>query len=110
MLVAYKYELHLPQPSETTPDTTHSQPMDARTAAIAADAARIRAGRALKLRVVNHQFAAQIAVHARAIERHTCKLVRLHAKIKAGGIAIPGPDNDEHHAVGFEELPRQATA
>jgi hypothetical protein len=39
--------------------------MDARTAAIAADAARIRAGHALALRVVRHKYAAQIAAHAR---------------------------------------------
>ena len=58
---------------------------------------------ALKLRVVNHEYAAQIAAHARAVERHACKLVRLHAKIKAEAIAIPGPDYDEHHAVSFEE-------
>jgi hypothetical protein len=57
--------------------------MDARTAAIAADAARIRKGQALKLRVVQHKYAAQIAAHARAVERHVRKLLRLHAKINA---------------------------
>jgi hypothetical protein len=55
---------------------------------------------ALKLRVVNHEYAAQIAAHARAVER---KLVRLHAKIKAEAMTMAGPDWDEHHAVGFEE-------
>ncbi len=60
---------------------------------------------ALKLRVVNHKYyaAAQIAAHARAVERHARKLFRLHAKNKAEAIAIAGPDYDEHHAVGFEE-------
>jgi hypothetical protein len=41
--------------------------------------------------------------HARAVERHARKLVRLHAKIKVEAVAIAGPDYDEHHAVGFEE-------
>ncbi len=58
---------------------------------------------ALKLRVINHKFAAQIAAHARAVERHARKLVRLHAKIKAEAMAISGPDYDKHHIVGFEE-------
>jgi hypothetical protein len=57
--------------------------MDIRTAAIAAEAARIRAGHALQLRVVHHKYAAQIAAHARAVERHARNLFRLHAKIKA---------------------------
>jgi hypothetical protein len=39
---------------------------------------------ALKLHVVNHKYAAQIAAHAHPVERHcTHKHVRLHAKIKA---------------------------
>ena len=66
--------------------------MDARTAAIAADAARIRRGHALKLLVVQHKYAAQIAAHARAVERHARKLQRLHAKINAEATAIAGAD------------------
>jgi hypothetical protein len=42
--------------------------VDARTA-IAADDARIRAGHALKLRVVHHKYATQITAHARAVKR-----------------------------------------
>jgi hypothetical protein len=62
--------------------------MDARTAAIAADAARIRKGHALKLRAVQHKYAAQIAAHARAVERHARKLSRLHNKINAVAKAL----------------------
>ncbi len=58
---------------------------------------------ALKLRVVNHTYAAQITAQARAVERRARKLVRLHAKIKAEAVAMAGPDSDEHRAVGFEE-------
>ncbi len=50
------------------------------------------------MRVVNHKYAAQIAAHARAVERHARKQARLHAKIKAEAIAVAGPDSDEHHA------------
>jgi hypothetical protein len=42
--------------------------VDARTA-IAADDPRIRAGHALKLRVVHHKYATQITAHARAVKR-----------------------------------------
>ncbi len=58
---------------------------------------------ALKLRVVNHKYAALIAGHARAVEHHERKLVRFHAKIKAEAVAMAGPDSDEHRAVAFEE-------
>ncbi len=51
----------------------------------------------------NHKYAAQIAAHARAVERHKRKLVRLHAKIKFEAVAIAGPDYDEHHAVSLKE-------
>jgi hypothetical protein len=34
----------------------------------------------------------QIAAHARAVERHARKLVRVHAKIKAEAIVMAGPD------------------
>jgi hypothetical protein len=83
--------------------------MDARTAAIATDAARIRKGHALKLRVVQHKYAAQIAAaHARAVERHACKLLRLHAKINAEATAIAGADFAEHHTIGFDEYESSA--
>jgi hypothetical protein len=58
---------------------------------------------ALKLRVVQHKFAAQIAAHARAVERHARKLRRLHAKINAEATAIAGFDFAEHHTLGFDE-------
>jgi hypothetical protein len=64
--------------------------------------ARGNARHALELRVVHHKYAAQIAVHARAVERHTRKLVRIHARIKAEAVAIAGADYDERHTVGFE--------
>jgi hypothetical protein len=79
--------------------------MDARTAVIASDAARIRKGHTLKLCVVQHKYAAQIAAHARAVERHASKLVRLLAKFTAKAIAIAWPDyhDADHHTVGFNE-------
>jgi hypothetical protein len=73
--------------------------MYARLDGIAADRARIRKD-ALKLRVVQHNYAAQIAAHARAVERHARKLQRLRAKINAEAIAIAG---DDHHTLGFDE-------
>jgi hypothetical protein len=77
--------------------------MDTRTAAIAADSARICKGHALKLRVVQHKYAARIAAHARAVECHALKLQRLHAKINAEATAIAGADFAEYHALGFDE-------
>jgi hypothetical protein len=79
--------------------------MDASTTAIAADAARICKGYALKLRVVQHKYAAQITTHARAIERHARKLLCLHAKInvEATAIMIAGADFAKHHILGFDE-------
>ncbi len=52
------------------------------------------------VRVVQHKYAAQVAVHARALERHARKLQRLHAKINAEAAAIAGAD---HHTLGFDE-------
>jgi hypothetical protein len=46
----------------------------------------------LKLRVVQHKYAAQVATHVRALERHARKLERLHAKINAKATAIAGAD------------------
>jgi hypothetical protein len=76
---------------------------DARTASIAADATRIREGHALKLRVVRHKNAAQIATHARPVEHHARKLARLHARINAEAVAIAGHYHHEYHSVCFEE-------
>jgi hypothetical protein len=66
--------------------------MDARTATIAAVSAHIRACNALKLRVIHHKYAAQIAAHARAMEMYARKLRKIHAKINAQAIAIAGSD------------------
>jgi hypothetical protein len=77
--------------------------MDARTAAIAADSACIRAGHAIKLRAVRHKYAAKVAMHASVVCFHARKLVRLHAKIHAEAVAIAGADYDEYHTVGFDE-------
>jgi hypothetical protein len=67
-------------------DTPHEDDERTRGAcayrAIAADsAAQVNARHALKLRVVRHKYTARIAAHARAMERHAHKLVRLHARI-----------------------------
>jgi hypothetical protein len=89
---------------QSHPKTTHRlNSMDARTAAIAADADRIRKGHALKLHVVQHKYAAQVAARASALERHARKLQRLHAKINAEATAIAGPDFADHHTLGFDE-------
>ncbi len=60
---------------------------------------------ALKLHVVQHKYAAQVAVHARALERHARKLQRLHAKIMINkeAAAIAGADFADHHTLGFDE-------
>ncbi len=63
--------------------------------------ASMRKEHALNLRVVQHKYAAQIAAHARALERHVRKLQLLHAKINAEAIAIAGFAN--HHTLGFDE-------
>jgi hypothetical protein len=65
--------------------------------------ANMRKEHALKLRVVQHKYAAQVAAHARALERHARKLQRLHAKIKAEATAIAGADFTDHHTLGFDE-------
>ncbi len=62
--------------------------MDARTTT--SDNIRLRRAVALKRRVVNHEYAAQIAAHARAVERHARKLARLHTKKKAEAVAMAG--------------------
>ncbi len=55
--------------------------------------ANMRKEHALKLRVVQNKYAAQVAVHARALERHARKLQHLHAKINAEAIATAGADS-----------------
>ncbi len=65
--------------------------------------ANMRKEHALKLHVVQHKYAAQVAVHARALERHARKLQRLHAKINAEATAIAGADFADHHTLGFDE-------
>jgi hypothetical protein len=77
--------------------------MYARLDDIAADLARMRKEHALKPRVVQHKYAAQIAAHARAVECHARKLQRLRAKINAKATAIAGADFAEHHTLGFDE-------
>ncbi len=73
----------------------HIVMMDARTAATAADSARVNARHALKLRVVRHKHAARIAAPARAKKRHAHQPVRLNAWIHTSSIAIAGPDCEE---------------
>jgi hypothetical protein len=63
---------------------------------------RCNARHALKLSVGLHKYAARIAVHARAVERHAHKLLRLHARIKAEAVTIAAPDYEEYHTVGFD--------
>jgi hypothetical protein len=65
--------------------------------------ANMRKEHALKLRVVQHKYAAQVAVHARALERHARKLQHLHAKINKEAAAIAGVDFADHHTLGFDE-------
>jgi hypothetical protein len=52
---------------------------------------------------VQHKYAAQVATHARALERHAHKLQRLHAKINAKATSISGADFADHHTLGFDE-------
>jgi hypothetical protein len=79
--------------------------MDACTSNIAsqAEAAHICKGHTLKLHFVRHKYAAQIAAHTRAVERHARKLPRVHAKINAKAITIAGSDYTNHQIVGFDE-------
>jgi hypothetical protein len=79
--------------------------MYARLDDMTAARANMRKEHALKLRVVQHKYAAQIAAHARALERHARKLQRLHAKINAEATAIAGADFRvaDHHTLGFDE-------
>jgi hypothetical protein len=78
------YKSRLATHTPATPDTSQDEGADT--------AAQVNARHALKLRVVRHKYSASIAAHARAMERHTHMLVRLHARIKTQFIAIAGPD------------------
>jgi hypothetical protein len=79
--------------------------MEARSAAIAADSARVTARQrhALKLTVVRHKYAARIAVHAHAMGPHARKLLRLHAWMENKFIALACPDYEKHHIVCLDE-------
>ncbi len=70
---------------------------------MAAARANKRKEHVLKLRVVQHQYAAQIAAHARALEHHARKLQHLHAKINTEATAIAGANFANHHTLGFDE-------
>jgi hypothetical protein len=65
-------------------------------------AAQVNTHHALRLCIVRHKYAASIAAHARAMERHAHMLVRLHARINTESIAIYGPAYEEYHTVGFD--------
>jgi hypothetical protein len=52
---------------------------------------------------MRHKYAAQVAAHARALERHARTLQHLHAKINAEAIAIAGADFAYHHTLGFDK-------
>jgi hypothetical protein len=77
--------------------------MYARLDDMAAARASMRKEHALKLHVVQHKHAAQVAAYARALERHARKLHRLHAKINAEATATAGADFADHHTLGFDE-------
>jgi hypothetical protein len=63
-------------------------------------AAQVNARHALRLSVVRHKYAARIAAHVRAMERHAHMLVRLHANTES--IAIAGSAYAEYRTVGFD--------
>jgi hypothetical protein len=58
--------------------------------------ARATKGHALKLRVVQHRYAAQVDAHAHDVSV-------MHAKINAEATAIAGTDFADHHTLGFDE-------
>jgi hypothetical protein len=90
-----------PQKHKLDQASMHSN--NARLNDMAIARANMRKEHALKLSVVQHKYAAQVAVHARALERHARKLKRLHAKINAEAIATAGADFADHHTLGFDE-------
>jgi hypothetical protein len=73
--------------------------MQARLNDMAIARANMRKEHTLKLRVVQHKYAAQVA-----LEHHARKLQRLHAKINAKAIAIAGADFADHHTLGFDSM------
>jgi hypothetical protein len=74
--------------------------MDARTAA---ENIRSHQSNALKLRVVQHKYAARIANHARAVRHHAKALMRLHDQIQLEAVTLVCPDYAWFHcSLGFE--------
>ncbi len=55
---------------------------------------------------MQHKYAAQVAAHARALERHVRKVQRLHAHAEA--TAIAGADFAEYHTLWFSEYESRA--
>ncbi len=65
-----------------------------------ADIIRSHQLNALKLRVVNHKYAARIARHARADAK---TLIKLRVHIQTEAVALAGPDYATFHGrLGFE--------
>jgi hypothetical protein len=54
------------------------------------------------LRVVHREHAAEVVVHARAIQKHAKKLVKIQARIDAKARVIAGDDYKEYHDVGYD--------
>ena len=78
--------------------------MDARTATtISAHSARDRKAQALKLRVIHHKHAGQIAAHARIVRIHARKLLKLQKEIEREAVAVAGASYREYHDVGYDE-------
>ena len=79
--------------------------MDARTATViaTADSARDRKAQALKLRVIHHKHAGQVAAHARLVRMHARKLLKLQKEIEREAVAIAGAAYKEYHDVGYDE-------
>jgi hypothetical protein len=77
--------------------------MHARLDDMAIARANMRNENALKLCIVQHRNAAQVAAHARALERHARKLQRLHAKVNAEATAISDANFANHHNLGLDK-------
>ncbi len=76
--------------------------MDARTAAIAADAVAFAKDTRSNCASCSTSTLPKLPP-TRALERHARKLQRLHAKINAEATAIAGADFADHHTLGFDE-------
>ncbi len=78
----------------------HNHQMDARTAT---DNICSHQSNTLRMRVVQHKYAARIAKHARAVRRHAKALTRLHNQIRTEAVALACPDYARFHgSLGFE--------